>query len=172
MPYVTNQLTQTGSFVPTTNIWDVTQLYEVDVKSPEFKELLVRLYQNINVIALSLNMKESSLYTTYEFVTGDVISINGSDDQRFGFRLFLVTGALGSGVTTVNHGLAVTNTWTWYEITGAATNTSTLVGYPIQFAGPTSNNISATVNATQVVITNNSGVTFTDSYVILKYIKT
>jgi hypothetical protein len=33
-----------GIFVPTTNVWDVSQIYEIDVTSPQFKELLVRLY--------------------------------------------------------------------------------------------------------------------------------
>ena len=173
MPYVTNQQNHTGSFVPTTNVWEVSQLYDVDVKSPEFKELLVRLYQNVNNIALSLNLKESSLNTTYEFVTGDVISINGSDDLRPGYRTFVVTGALGAGVTSINHNLYVGPSWTWIEIIGSATNTTTLVGYPLPFASATgTNNIQVTVTATQVVINNQSGVTFTNSYVILKYIKT
>jgi hypothetical protein len=40
-----------GSFVPTSYVWDVARLYEIDVNSDEFKELLVRLYQNLNLIA-------------------------------------------------------------------------------------------------------------------------
>ena len=43
--------TSNGAYVVTTNVWDVSQLYSIDVKSPEFQELLVRLYQNVNNIA-------------------------------------------------------------------------------------------------------------------------
>ena len=56
-------------------------------------------------------------------------------------------------------------------IYGAATNTTTLVGYPLPFASATNNNIEVSVTATQVLINNNSGVTFTDSQVTLEYCK-
>jgi len=56
-------------------------------------------------------------------------------------------------------------------ISGAATNTGTLVGYPLPFASTTGNNIEVTVTATQVVINNNSGVTFTHSQVTLEFCK-
>ena len=61
-----------GSFIPTSYIWDVSQLYSVDVNSPEFKELLVRLYQNVNNIAIVLNTKDSALYERSEFVNGQL----------------------------------------------------------------------------------------------------
>jgi len=53
---------QVGSFVPTTNVWDPSEIYSVDVTSPRFKELLVRLYQNVNLIAVVLNTKDSGYY--------------------------------------------------------------------------------------------------------------
>jgi len=65
-----------GSFVPTTNIWDVQRLYEVDIKSPEFKELLVRLYQNVNNIALSLNSRDAGYYDNTEFINGQTFFPN------------------------------------------------------------------------------------------------
>ena len=51
-----------GDFVPTTNVWDVDMIQEVEVNSPEFKELLVRLYQNVNAISTSLNARDSGYY--------------------------------------------------------------------------------------------------------------
>lgn len=65
-----------GLFVPTTNIWDVTSIKDIDVTKPEFKELLIRLYQNINNITLALNMKDSALYFQQEFVTGQAFFLN------------------------------------------------------------------------------------------------
>ena len=51
-----------GAFVPTTFILDVAKIQEVNVNSEEFKELLVRLYQNLNRMSLVLNVKESAYY--------------------------------------------------------------------------------------------------------------
>ena len=45
-----------GAFVETTQIWDASQIQEMDVNSPDFKELIIRLYQNMNKIALALNL--------------------------------------------------------------------------------------------------------------------
>lgn len=172
MAYITSQLTNTGSFVPTTNVWDVQQIQEVDVRSPEFKELLVRLYQTVNNIAISLNGKDSALYTTYEFVSGQIYSLIGSNDQRPGYRAMISTGPLGAGVTSINHNLAVTDSWQWIKIAGSATNSTAFVGYPLPHASATgTNNIQVTVTKTQLVINNASGVSFTSGLVVLEYIK-
>ena len=61
-----------GSFVPSTNIWDVQQLYNIDVNSVAFRELLVRLYQNINLITNTLNTKDSGYYDLNPFVNGQL----------------------------------------------------------------------------------------------------
>ena len=46
MPYIPDQV-NSGSYIGTTQVWDVSQIYDIEVNSPEFKELIVRLYQNI-----------------------------------------------------------------------------------------------------------------------------
>jgi hypothetical protein len=172
MSYNLNQQINTGSYVPTTNVWDVARLYEVDVNSNEFKELLVRLYQNVNNISLVLNTKSTGYYINEEFVSGKLFFNPISNDPlqlRPGFIKVINTGALGAGVTAINHNIAVTNTFKWMFIYGAATNTGTLIGYPLPFTGAAGNNIEVSVTATQVLINNNSGVTFTDSQVTLEY---
>lgn len=174
--YISEQQINTGSYVPTTNVWDVALLHETEVNSPEFKELLVRLYQNVNNIAVALNTKSTGYYIEQEFVSGKLFfnPLANPNDQlqlRPGFIISINTGALGAGITSVNHNIAVTNTFQWMFISGAATNTTTLVGYPLPFAGATGNNIEVTVTATQVVINNQSGVTFTHSQVTLEYCK-
>jgi hypothetical protein len=171
---LSDQQINTGAYVPTTNVWDVSQLYEVEVNSPEFKELLVRLYQNINNIALVLNTKSTGYYIDQEFVSSKLFFNPTSNDPqllRNGFIKSINTGALAAGITAVNHDIVVTDTFTWMFISGAATDTGTLVGYPLPFASAAGNNIEVTVTATQVVIDNNSGVTFTDSQVTLEYCK-
>ena len=170
----TNNQIKFGSFVPTTNIWDVGQLYEVDVNSDEFKELLVRLYQNVNNIAVVLNTKVTGYYITQQFVSSKLFfnpnaRPNDAAQLRPGYIKTINTGALGAGVTAVNHDIPVTNTYKWMFISGAATDTNTIVGYPLPFSGAAGNNIEVSVTATQVLINNNSGVTFTDSQVTLEY---
>jgi len=176
MAYIPGQQINTGSYVPTTNIWDVTQLYDVEVNSPEFKELLVRLYQNVNNIAVALNTKVTGYYIDQEFVSGKLFynplaDPNDPMQLRPGFIKTINTGALGAGITAVNHDIAVTNTFQWMFISGAATDTGTLVGYPLPFASAAGNNIEVTVTSTQIVIDNNSGVTFSHSQVTLEYCK-
>lgn len=175
MAYIKNFVTNSGQFVPSTNIWDVGQIYEVDVKSPEFKELLVRLYQNVNNITLSLNVKDTAYYINQEFNTSQQY-YNLADPSlltlRPGFRMTVHTGALIAGLNPpIAHGLSVNADWTWMKIYGAATNSGSLVGYPLPYADTSGNNISVIVNATNVVINNASGVTFTDSTVVLEYLK-
>jgi hypothetical protein len=173
-PYIPSQQINTGSYIPTTNVWDVSRLYEVEVNSSEFKELLVRLYQNVNNIALVLNTKATGYCINEEFVSGKLFFNPASNDPlqlRPGYTKTINTGALGAGITAINHDIDVTNTFKWMFISGAATDTGTLVGYPISFAGVAGNNIEVTTSATQVIINNNSGVTFTDSQVTLEYCK-
>lgn len=176
MPYILNQAVDTGSFVPTTNVWDVSQIYEVEIGSPEFRELLVRLYQNINNIALVLNTKTTSYYLNQEFNTSNQF-FNPADatqnplNLKPSYRIAVNTGAFGAGVTTVAHGLAVNASWKWISILGAATDSVHLLGYPITFGGAAGNSIEVYVDATNININNQSGVTFTSSVVVLEYLK-
>lgn len=170
-----NQLENTGSFVPTTNIWEAQQFLEVDLNSQDFRQLLVRLYQNISNIAVALNTKDSAFYTTNQFVTGQVwfdpLSSN-FDDSRTGFRIVVNMGPLNAGITTKAHGLPAGATWKFTYIGGVATNTGTLNYYPLPFAGVAGNNIELRVDGANVIINNNSGATFTDAYVVLEFLKT
>jgi len=170
-----NIQSDTGSFVPTTNIWDVNHIYETDINTPEFKELLVRLYQNMNNIALVLNTKSSGYYINKEFVTGKLYYNPTSNDPmqlRPGYAITIPCGALGVGPNTpVAHGLTVTNTWQWMSIYGAATDSVNLYGYPITFGGTVTGNIAVYVDSTNINIDNQTGVTFTSSAVTLEYVK-
>jgi hypothetical protein len=175
MAYLTDFTTNFGSYVPSTNIWDISQIAEVNVNSPEFKELMVNLYQNLNLMAQVLNTKDSAFYNDKEFQTGlNVFPLTGTSqlDLRPGFRLTVDTGALPGGVTLVPHGLTIGTTWKFLKILGAASDNIGFNYYPLPFASAAgATNIEIRVDATNIVITNNSGVTFTSSFVILEYIK-
>lgn len=173
MPYILDQQINTGSFVPTTNVWDVSSLYEVEVTSPEFKELLVRLYQTTNNIAVALNTKVTGYYINEEFVSGKLFynpNSNNPLELRPGFIKTVDTGVLAPGVNTIAHNLAVTNTWQWMSISGAATDSATVVGYPLPFSGIAAN-IEVTVDATNININNGTAIAFTSSQITLEYVK-
>lgn len=174
MAFVPEQQINTGLYVPTTNVWDVTEILALQ-ESDQLKELLVRLYQNLNVISLSLNMKDSGFYLQEEFVTGEAwFNITSANplDLRGGFRKSFDLGAIGAGVTNVPHGLTIGSTWSFTRILGAVSNTTTANFLPLPYASPGgANNIEIRVNATDIIITNNSGLVFTTGYAILWYLK-
>lgn len=170
-------------FIPTSNVWDVSQLYQTEVTSPAFKELLVRLYQNVNNIATLLNIKDTGIYSLSEFVNGQVYfpnpALNSSSAQspvvRQVFRTTINSGALPNAATsTIAHGLAVNGSWTFTRIYGCASNTTAMTYLPLPYASTVAvaNNIQLSVDATNVYIT--TGINYSAyniSYVILEYIK-
>lgn len=171
-----------GAFVPTTNIWDVNDIYQVDVKSPEFKELLVRLYQNINNIALLLNIKDTGMYNVGEFINSQLFFPNPAltsastsfPAMRQVYRTVINFGALpNAGTTSVAHGITCTSSTTFTRIYAAASDTTGFNYIPIPYASPTLvNNVELSVDATNVTITTGANRSnFNVCYVILEYIQ-
>lgn len=171
-----------GAFLPTTNVWDVNELYDIDVQSPEFKELLVRLYQNINNIAIMVNLKDTGYYTQQEFVCGQLFFSNPalnslsttSPQDRQVYRKTINFGALPNTTSkSVAHGIIVNGGTSWTRIYGAATNPTAPSGIPLPYASPTlANNIEVSVTSTNVVVTTGSNRTaFTTCYIVLEYLQ-
>jgi len=167
-----------GSFVPTTFVWDAAELQDLDVKSERFKELLVRLYQNLNLMQLNLNIKDSAYYDTNEFVNGQVFppsstvpsSSTQAINRRQVFRKMINFGALPNTATkNVAHGIDVTTGFSFTRIYGCATDTTNRVATPIPNAN---SDIRITVTATNVVITTSANyASYDTTYVILEYLK-
>jgi len=171
-----------GSFVQTTQVWDVAQLQDVDVTSPEFKELLVRLYQQINNIAIVLNTKDTGMYELSEFVNGQLYFNNpvynsGTPFQggpRQVIRLVVNFGALpNTGTKSVAHGITCTGQTTFTRIYGCSSDVTGKNYIPLPYASPTAaNNIELKVDATNVtIITGSNRSAFTITYVILEYLQ-
>lgn len=169
-----------GLFVPTTNVWDVARLYEVDVNTPEFKELLVRLYQNVNNIAISLNWKDTGFYLQEEFVNGQVFFPNPllssqttqTPTYRQVFRSVVNFGALpNAGTKSVPHNIVITSGYTFTRIYACATDPLNSF-IPIPYASTAGDNIELNVDVTNVNIKTLSNRTnYTTTYVVLEYIK-
>jgi len=171
-----------GLYVPSTFIFDVTQLSQVDVNSPEFKELLVRLYQNINTICIALNLKDSAYYDTLEFVNGQLwfpnpllTSATATKPQfRQVYRKVVNFGVLPNTATkTVAHNIPVKRGYAFTRIYGTATDQIGLTQLPLPYASPVLvNAVELFVTATDVSITTGSNRTnYTVCSVVLEYIK-
>jgi hypothetical protein len=169
-----NNPTSYGLFVPTTNVWDV--------ESNDVKSLIVSLYQNINLIATVLNLKDSGYYDTNIFVTGQqyfpnpLTPSNNNSGPAFRpvYRKVINFGALTVGAKSVNHGITVNSSTTFTRIYGTASDTTGFNYIPLPYASVTANsNIELSVNATQVTITPGAGTNrtnFDTVYVVLEYL--
>jgi len=168
-----------GNFIPTTFNMDVGVLQSTDVNSPEFKELLVRLYQTLNTMALSLNAKSTGSYSTNQLVTGDLYfpSTPGTTfvapQWRPVTRKVIVFGALPNTATkTVPHGINFNANTTFVRVYATATNPTGFVSLPLPYASGTSaNNIELFVDATNVnVITGSDRTAFTRCSVVVEFL--
>ena len=169
-----------GAFLPTTTPWDVTELQDIDVTSPAFKDLLRRLYQTLNSMALSVNIRDAGYYDRNEFVNGQLFFPNpalSSQTTRLPsfrqvFRKTINFGALPNNSTTsVAHGITITTAFTFTRIYATASDTTARTYKPIPFASSTAP-ISITVDATNVNIQTTANETnFDTTYVVLEYIK-
>lgn len=173
----------TGAFVPSTNIWDVGEIYAIDNITPELRELLVRLYQNLNIMSLNVNIKDVGYYPTSPFMNGQLFfpnpnlnsSSSTSPDYRPVFRKVVICGALpNAGLKTIPHYLPINSGVTATRIYGAASDTTGLTYIPLPYASPTlANNIELSVDANNVNITTGANRTnYNMSYVIIEYITT
>jgi hypothetical protein len=173
-----------GSFVPTNYIWDVAQVQEVDVNSPEFKELLIRMYQTINSMILSLNLKDTGVYNTSPFVNSQIFfpnpllnsSTSATPEFRQVYRNVINFGALpNAAIKSVPHTIMCTSNTTFTRIYATASKTTAPFSYiPIPYSSiaAVADNIELYVDATNVNIAtaiDYSAYTFT--YVILEYLQ-
>jgi len=166
----------TGAFIPTTNVWDVSEIYSTDVKSPEFKELLVRLYQNLNVMAMGVNNRDAGLYDTSEFVCGQqffpdpALTSASSVTPTFRnvFRKVVNFGALPNNTgKSVAHGITTTVNTSFTRMYGVATDPTGFSALAIP-----NSDITLELDGTNVTITTTADLTaYTTTYVVLEYIK-
>jgi len=164
-----------GLFIQQTPSFDITQLYEVEINSEAFRELIVRLYQQVNNISIALNNKVSGYNLLEEFVTGKqyfpATGNNPLNTRPSSIKMVYLTN-LPAGVTATNHGIAVDANTSFVDIYGVANDTVGFNYYPLPFASAGgANNIELRANNTQVIITNNSGIVFNKVYIFLEFLK-
>lgn len=170
-----------GSFVPSTQAWE---LDSPDLTSENIRGLLVRLYQQINLIAVVLNTKHSGLYPLQEFVNGKQFFPNRAYDssttttptQRQVFTIVVpyYQALPNNGMATIPHNLDITENWTFVDIYATANDTTNKSYLKLPYSSTTSiaNNIELSVNATDVIIkTGSNRSNYTTTYVVLEYLK-
>lgn len=175
--------TNVGAYIPSTYILDViSEIYETDVTSPKFKELLVRLVQNLNRMQILINNKDTGIYDTQEFVNSQQFypnpALNSTTTQypalRNVFRKVIKFGALpNAGLKSVPHGIICTTSVTFTRIYATANDVVAKSYLPIPYASPVlANNIELNADAVNVNITTGINRTaYTITYVILEYLK-
>lgn len=171
-----------GAFIPTTNIWDVSQVYAVQDISPQLQELLIRLYQNLNRMSIVTNIKDSGYYVLSEFVNGQIYFPNPDLNSttaavpifRQVYRLVVNFGSLpNSSSKSVAHNIPITSATTFTRIYATSSDTIDKTYIPIPYASNTANkNIELSVDATNVIITTGMAwPNYDTTYVVLEYIK-
>jgi len=174
----------TGAFIPTTNVWDVSEIYQTDVTSDAFKELLVRLYQNLNLMSIGVNARDAGIYDTSEFVCGQVYfpdpalrsSSTTTPTQRPVYRKVINFGALpavGGVPKQVAHGITITDTLIFTRIYGTAKRT-TISYSSVPLPNPGSSVMGAIrleVREDDVYITTLGDNSAWNAYVTLEYLK-
>ena len=173
-----------GSFIPTTSLFDVSDIYETEVSSREFKDLIVRLYQNQNSVNLHLNQKDTGIYDKSEFVTGKTYFVQPgvnssttatvSPSRRPVFRKVIDFGALPNNTTkSVAHGISFSAGYTLVDCTCTATDPAALKYIPIPYASATSANVvELDIDGTNINITTGKDMTsYTRVYITVEYLK-
>lgn len=172
---------QFATSIPTTSVWDPAQIMQTNLQ-PDLKEILIRMYQNLNLMANVLNTKDTGVYNnSFQIVNSQQWFPNpllSSATQtnptlRPVNRLVINFGALpNAGAKAVNHNIPINGSYTFTRIYGTASDTTGLNYIPIPYASPVLiNNIQLDVNATQVIITTGSNRTnFNVCYIVLEWI--
>lgn len=170
-----------GAYIPSTYAWDVEQLQNLNIQPPGFKELLIRLYQNVNQVTLGVNNRVSGYLYNQEFVSGKQFfpnpTLNSQTPQsaqpRQIYSLVVVTGQLpNTGTTSTPHGLTPNSSWQTVSISGAASDTTGFNYITLPYASATGAPIEVSIDAVNVVITTTSNRSnFNFSYIIWEYFK-
>lgn len=170
----------TGTFIPQTNIWDVNEIYAANL-DPKLTELLVRMYQNLGLMATNVNYKDAGYYVLLPFVNGQLYFANPSNNSsttaypanRQVNRLVINFGALpNAGTKSVAHNLPVNAVWTFTRIYGCATNPNTQF-IPLPYVSTIlANEVELWVDPTNVNVRTAANYTaYTITYIILEWLQ-
>lgn len=93
-----------SNFIPTSQIWDVSEILSNNTISPEMKKVFVKMYQKLSEMAMAVNNKSSGIHDLQEQPTGKIF-----------FPKPGLTSA--SGQTPVARG-SISKNFVWADATG------------------------------------------------------
>jgi hypothetical protein len=171
-----------GAYIQQSPTFDVDALRSTDVTKPEFKELLVRMYQQFNNVAMSVNTRDAGIYNTNEFVNGQTFFANPSlssstptnASQRQVHRIVIDFGALpNTAAKSYVHGIPIKVGWSFTRIYGCASDPGNLLFLPLPYASNVAgSSIELSVDKTSVTVTTGSDRTaYITTYIVLEYLK-
>lgn len=174
----------TGTFIPQTNVWDVSDIYAANL-DPKLTELLVRMYQNLGLMATNVNYKDAGYYALQPLINGQLFFPNpDNNSSTAGFPAYrqvsrlvinfgtLPTGAPGHETKSVPHGLTINPGFSFTRIYGCATDPNTTF-IPLPYASATAaDNVELYVDTTNVnVVTGADYSMYTTTYIIIEWIQ-
>lgn len=170
---------QFGAFIPTTDVYDISQGSNIDANSDDFRLFLVRLRQSINNVALVTNIKDSGYYLPAEFINGQLYFPNpdlavtnpGAKNATYRqvYRIAVDFRALpNAGSKSVAHAIPNINVdFTFTRMYGAASDPVAFSYLPLP-----NSDIHLSADATNVTVTTVADLTaYTRTYIILEYLK-
>lgn len=166
----------TGTALPTTYIWELAAVQDLKI-DPDFKRLLLRLYQNIAETNSAVNTKANGIYDK-QIATSSKLFFSSNPANalqlRPGIETVVVFPALpNAGTVSVAHNIKCTTTTEFVIIQGAASKKTAAFSYlPLPFASAVdvAHNIQVTVDATNVNITSGSNYSAYSGVIILEFL--
>lgn len=172
---------QQGTYIPTTQSWDIQDITNLRSVDPQLKEVLLKLYRNLNSMSLALNYKQSGMFLLGEALTGGLLYFNASNknvgESQTTRNIFCTTvnfGALPNNTSkSVAHNIEITTGYQCVGIYGGATNTARTSFISLPFSSATLNeNIKVEADATNIVVT--TAIDYSDyieSTIFIYYVK-
>lgn len=178
-----------SSLIPTTQVWDTSQVQNAEGVDKPTKELLIRMYQNLANMANAINYKDTGLYGTDELLTGKLYfpkpgltsestkTPNMRSVIRKVFNWINTNGGLNTlpnaATDFIVHGIAFDVNTILINIYGAATDPAAIKLIPLPFVADAGSNIALWADATNIYI--NTGATdrrnYTIAYIVIEYLK-
>ncbi len=167
-----------NSFVPINSVYDVDVIQGLNINSKEFKDFLVRLRQDTNGIAISVNGRDGGFFGIGEYNTGTQLYPNAADPTNYRtiIRTVVDFGALpNAAIKAVNHninpGTGTTANYIFTKVFATASDTTGLTYFSLNYMDIAGNIAVLTATQTQVVIeTNFNATNYNQCVVILEYI--
>lgn len=165
-----------STLLSTTEIYDVAEISSMDVKSKEFKELIIRLVMNANKQNIAINGKDTGIHDVLETITGQTFPPEaGRTIPRAGYsKCFIDFGALpNSAPKSLAHGLTLNTALMITDLWGIAADPATNTYLKLPYSSAVlANNIELNITGANIVVTPGSDRrAFTKTYIFIEYLK-